>query len=152
VEGSNVLPSLLHEGNQEVDAHGDVLSEFFLAHVDGSDGGSHAVDLLGLELDGLLELLDLGVDLFSLDDVDGESVHLDEDVAEQLGGLLADTFGGEEDVVLLGPLLDFVLVLIEGLETVDVDVGNVEGLCFLDVDGVGKDANLNQKGFTLILV
>lgn len=149
MEGSDVLPSLFHERNQEVDAHGDVLSEGFLVHVGSADGGAHAVDLLGLELDGLLELLDLGGDLLALDDVDGESVHLHEDVAQQLGGLLADAFGSQEDIVLLGPLLDLVLVLIEGLEAVDVDVGNVEGLCFLDVNGVGENADLNRYGLTL---
>lgn len=92
MESSDVLPSLLHEGNQEVDAHGDVLSEGFFAHFSSSDGSTHAVDLLRLELDSLLEFFDLGVDLFSFDNVDGESVHLDEDVAEKFGGLFADTF------------------------------------------------------------
>ena len=29
MEGSNVLPALLHEGNQEVNGHSDVLSEVF---------------------------------------------------------------------------------------------------------------------------
>lgn len=142
MEGSDVLPSLLHEGDQEVDAHGNVLSEGFLAHFSSSDGSTHAVNLLGLEFDGLLQLLDLGGDLFSFDDVDGESVHLDQHVSEKLGGLFANAFGGKENVVFLSPLFDFVFVLIEGLETVDINVGDTEGLCFLDVYSVSKDANL----------
>ena len=90
MESSNVLPSLFHERNQEVDAHGDVLSEGVLTLLNSSDGSTHAVDLLGLELDSLPQLFNLGGDLFSFDDVDGESVHFDQDVSEQFGGLLAD--------------------------------------------------------------
>jgi hypothetical protein len=150
VEGSHVLPSLLHEGDEEVDAHGDVLAELLLGHVACADGGAHAVDLLGLELDGLLQFGQLVGDLFTLGEVDGESVHLDEDVAEELGHLLADGVGGEQHVVLLGPLLDFVSVLIEGLEAVDVDEGDALSSGFLDMDGVGQDANLPRSRGTLI--
>ena len=42
VEGSDVLPSFLGQGNQEVDPHCDVLSEFFFGLVDVSDGGTKA--------------------------------------------------------------------------------------------------------------
>ena len=152
MEGSDVLPSLFHEGNQEVDAHGDVLSEDFFVLVDGSDGGTHTVDLLGLEFDGLLQLLDLGVDLFSFDDVDGESVHLDQHVSEKFGGLFADAVRGKEDVVLLGPLLDFGLVLIESLEAVNIDVGDSIGSGLLDMGSIGKDADLNKRLTTLMLL
>ena len=37
VEGSNVLPSFLHEGDQEVDCHGDVLSDLFLRLLNGGN-------------------------------------------------------------------------------------------------------------------
>ena len=90
MQGAHILPSFLHEGDQEVDGHGQVLSDSFFALVDGSDSGTHAVDFLGLELDGLFEFVNFGADLFSFRQIDRESTHLDEDVAQQFGDLFAD--------------------------------------------------------------
>lgn len=100
----------------------------------------------------MLQLVDLGGDLFSFSEGDGESVHLDEDVAQELGGLLGDGIAGKEDVVLLGPFLDFGLIFIKSLEAVNVDVGNVVGCGLLDVGSVGKDANLSGMNVTLMLL
>ena len=90
MQGAHVLPALLHQGHQEVDRHSQVLSEGFLVLVDAADSGTHAVDFLGLELDGVLEFVHLGADLFSFSQVEREFAHLDEDVAQQLGDLFAD--------------------------------------------------------------
>ena len=152
VEGSHVLPSLLHEGDEEVDGHGEVLSDVVLASLNISDGSAEAGSLLGLELDGVLEFVDLGSDLLSLGEGDGEETHLDQDVTEQLGGLLGDGVTGEQHVVLLGPLLDLGLVLIESLEAVDVDVGDTAGVGFLDVSSVGEHAHLGGARGTLMLL
>jgi hypothetical protein len=65
--------------------------------------------------------------------------------------LLSDGVAGQQEVVLLGPLFDFGLILIEGLETLDVDVGDVVGVGLLDVGGVGEDADLSGEGVTLRL-
>lgn len=61
-----------------------------LASLDSSNGSAEAGSLLGLELDSVLELIDLGSDLLALSQSDGEKVHLDQDVAEQLSGLFSD--------------------------------------------------------------
>ena len=152
MEGSHVLPSLLHEGDEEVDGHGEVLSDVVLASLNVSDGSAEAGSLLGLELDGVLELVDLGGDLLSLGQGDGEQTHLDQDVTEQLGGLLGDGVTGEQNVVLLGPLLDFGLVLIEGFQAVDVNVGDAAGVGFLNVGSVGEHAHLGRARGTLMLL
>ena len=149
MEGADVLPALLHEGDEEVDGHGDVLPDLLFGLLDGGDGGAHAVDLLALELDILLQLLQLRHDLLALDQVDGETLHLDQHVAEQFVDLLSDVVGGQQHVELLCPLLDLCLVLVEGLEPVDIDPGDALGLSLFHVDGVGEDADLRGRGGTL---
>ena len=84
------MPALLHERNQEVDGHGEVLADLLFGLVDVSDGGSQARGLLGLELDGVLDLADLVEELFSLSQGDWELAELDEHVAQQLGDLFGD--------------------------------------------------------------
>jgi hypothetical protein len=145
VESSNVLPSLLHKGDQEVDGHGQVLPDVVLTGLDGSNGGTEAGSLLGLELDSVLELINLGSDLLTLSESDREETHLDQHVSEQLGGLLGNGIAGQKDVVLLGPLLDLVLVLVKGLETVNVNEGDAVSSGLLDVGGVGEDADLGHR-------
>ena len=51
MDSLEIVPSLLEERGQEVDAHKDVLSELLLSHVLVADGDGHAGDLLKLELD-----------------------------------------------------------------------------------------------------
>lgn len=152
MEGAHILPSLLHERDQEVDGHGEVLSDVILTSFDGADGSTQAGGLLGLELDSVLEFVDLGSDLLSLSKGDGEETHLDQHVTEQLGGLLGDGVGGQQDVVLLCPLLDLGLVLVKGLQTINIDVGDSVGSGFFDVGGVGEDADLGEMGGTLTLL
>jgi len=90
VKGSNVLPALLHKGDQEVDGHGDVLPETFFGNLDGANSSAHAVNFLALEFDGLLEFVNLADDLLSFSQVHGEFAHLDQDVAQKFGDLLSD--------------------------------------------------------------
>jgi hypothetical protein len=93
----------------------------------------------------VLELVNLSSDLLSFSKSDWEQTHLDKHVTEQLGGLLSNRVTSQKHVVLLGPLFDLVLVLVKGLETVDVDVGDAVGSCLLDVCSVGEDADLNSE-------
>lgn len=81
MKSSNVLPSLLHKRDQEVDTHSDVLSELLFAKSDVANSSSHAADLLGLELDSLSQFFHLGGNLFAFHQVDGETAHLDQDIA-----------------------------------------------------------------------
>lgn len=48
----DVLPSLLQQGDQEVDGQHGVGDNLVLVHVDVTDGTSETKDLLQLELDG----------------------------------------------------------------------------------------------------
>lgn len=59
MNGLKIVPSLLEEGDQEVDSHEDVLSDFFFSHGFVSDGDVHAGGFLELELNGGSGIVDL---------------------------------------------------------------------------------------------
>lgn len=63
VESADVLPALLEEGNQKVDGQNDVSTELLVLHANVSDGDTEAENLLKLELNGGLELNELGLEL-----------------------------------------------------------------------------------------
>lgn len=109
-------------------------------------GAAETDALLQLELDGVLQLLNLGHDLLSFVHGDGELAHLDQHVSEQLVNLLDDDVRTQEHIVLLGPLSDLGLFLIEGLETIDVDKVEASILGLLIVHGATKHANLHRLG------
>ena len=145
VDRSDVLPSLLEQGNEIVDGHVDVVSELFSVELESSHGAAETDALLQLELDGVLQLLNLGHDLLSFVHGDGELAHLDQHVSEQLVNLLDDDVRTQEHIVLLGPLSDLGLFLIEGLETLDVDKVEASILGLLIVHGATKHANLEGR-------
>ena len=62
VERLDILPALLKEGNEEVDAHVNVLSQVFGVHFNISDWGGHVQDFLKLEPDGVSNFLNLLID------------------------------------------------------------------------------------------
>ena len=92
----------------------------------------------------MLDFCDFVNQLFSFSHGDGELSKLDEDIAQKFGDLLGNGVRGQKDVVLLGPLFDFVLVLIEGFQAVDIDVGDLVGSGFVNVDDIGQNADLNK--------
>lgn len=59
-KGANVLPALLKERDKVVDGKHDVGDELVLGHADVADGNTEAENLLKLELDGGLDVVDLG--------------------------------------------------------------------------------------------
>ena len=144
MEGLNILPAFLQQGDQEVDGHVDVLSEFFFSHGSNTDGGTHTEDLLQLESDGGLDFLELFFNLFVFTDGDGEFADLVEGVTHQLGDLLHQGFGSEEDIEGLGPLLDELLVLVEFLGTFDIDATNIDLLGLVTVDGSTDKTDLSN--------
>lgn len=90
-----------------------------------TDGGGHAADLLKLELNGSTGVHDLGFEGLLVGDDGRESLDSGEDGSNDDGHLLEDGVGSEEESVLLGPLLDELLVLVEGLEFIkrlDIDI------------------------------
>lgn len=67
-QASNVLPSLLQQRDEVVDGQHDVGDQLILGHSDVSDSDTHAQDLLQLELDGGLDLVDLGAEILVVGD------------------------------------------------------------------------------------
>jgi hypothetical protein len=137
-----VLPSLFEEGDQEVDSHEDVLSELVLVHAFVSDGDGHAGDLLQLELDVGSGVVDLSSQGFGVGDNLREHTDSVEDGSQDSRDLLDEGVGGEEYVVLFGPLLDWLLLLVEFLESFKIDDVDVEALCFLKMFGISDQADL----------
>lgn len=101
VDGANVLPVLLQEGDEEVDGELDVLDELLAGEVDVADGNSDAEDLLHLELDGGLDLSDLLGDGLVVGDEGGELSGLVESRSEETRNLTEDGLRREEGIVLL---------------------------------------------------
>lgn len=144
VDTLEVVPSLLEEGSEEVDTHADVLSEFLLGHLLVADGDGEAGDLLELELDGGAGVVDLGSQVFVVSNDLGEHTDSVKNGSEDGGDLLDEGVRSEEHGVLLGPLLDELLVLVEGLEEIEVNGVNLDVLGLNDVEmlGVSDEADL----------
>lgn len=60
-KAANVLPALLQQRDKVVDGQHNVGHKLVLGHADVADGNTEAENLLKLELDGGLDLGDLGV-------------------------------------------------------------------------------------------
>lgn len=67
-QAADVLPSLLQERDQVVDGQHDVGDELILSHANVADGDTHAENLLQLELDGGLDIGDLGREILVVGD------------------------------------------------------------------------------------
>jgi len=117
-QAAHVLPSLLQQADQVVDGQHDVGDELVLGHADVAHGDTHAQDLLQLELDGRLDLGDLGSEIFGVRDRGGEFAGLGQTGTQETGDLLDQGVGGYEGVVLASELLDQLLVLVELLQVV----------------------------------
>ena len=144
MDGLDVVPALLEEGSQEVETHEDVLSEFFLSHGLVTDGDVHASGLLKLELNAGSGIINLGLEVVVVGDDLWEHTDSVEDGSEDGGDLLDKGIGGEEDGVLLGPCLDEFLILVEGLEEIEIDGIDMD-VSFLDdleMLGITDEADL----------
>ena len=64
MEGLDVLPVLLEEGNEEVDGQVDVREELRFRHLHVADGDAEAERLLQLELDRALDFVEFLEDVF----------------------------------------------------------------------------------------
>ena len=71
-KAANVLPALLKQGDKVVDGEHQVGNNGLLLHVDVADGNTETQDLLQLELDGGLDVGDLGGHVLSVGDGGGE--------------------------------------------------------------------------------
>jgi hypothetical protein len=143
VDSLHVVPSLLKEGDQEVQGHVDVLSEFFVIEVLSSDWDGEAGNFLKLELDGGLDTRDLVFKGIVMGNDGGEHLNSVKDWSQNDWDLLNQRVSGEEHGVFLGPLLDEFLVLVELLELIEGGHINVDS-GFLDFVGVLGISNKAQ--------
>lgn len=125
-KAANVLPALLEQGNEVVDGQHDVSDELVVGHANVANGDTKAQNLLKLELDGGLDVGNLGGHVFRVGDGGREFTGLGKTRTQETGNLLDQTLGSEEGIVLASKLLDELLVLVQlpqvlsghGIETV----------------------------------
>eukprot|EP00750_Incisomonas_marina_P031471 INCI8181.1.p1 GENE.INCI8181.1~~INCI8181.1.p1 ORF type:complete len:274 (-),score=53.14 INCI8181.1:96-917(-) len=150
VEHLDVLPALLQQSDEEVDGKLQVDVDGGLVHGDVADGEGHAENLLELELDGTLDLVDLGGGVLTREHTGGELTGTGQRRAEKAGELLDERVGGEEGIVLAGELgLDDLLVLVELLKVIDGHEVKTHLLAHLSVSLVGKHADLEGRARVL---
>jgi hypothetical protein len=71
-QAAHVLPALLQQRDEVVDSQHDVGDQLVLSHADIANSNTHTQDLLQLELDGALDFVDLGGQVFVVGDGSGE--------------------------------------------------------------------------------
>lgn len=101
---------------------------------------SHALSLLG-DLVGAAYLVDLLSEVISVRDWGGVSSQLGEDGTEPHGHLFDERVGAQQHLLLLGPLLDLLLVLLEAGGGLLVDLGDLHLLAHGDMRCVSNDAD-----------
>lgn len=159
VQGLHVLPVLLQQGDEEVHGEMDVLDELLLGHPDIANSHGEAEDLLHLELDGGLQVSDLGLQVVAVghqggelsslrltnvsrDNSDGVVVsHLVKPRSQQSGDLLDQSVGSQEGVVLSRQLLHLLLVLVQLLEVVSGHGGDADRLGLVNVLLISQKAD-----------
>jgi len=145
MEGLDVVPVLLEEGDQEIDGHHAVLTELITGHANIADGDTHAQDLLELELDVGFHVVALLLDVVVVGDQGGELTGLVQAGAQQTRNLRDEDLGGQEGVVLEGKLLDELLVLVELLEILNGLEVHAQLGGLVAMDGVTEDADLHAR-------
>jgi len=145
VEGLDVVPVLLQEGNQEIDRHHAVVTEFIVAHGNVSDGDTHAQHLLELEFDVRLELSALLFDVIVVGDQSRELTGLVQAGTQQTRNLRDEHLGGQEGIVLAGQFLDELLALVQFLEILHglEIITELGGL--VAMDSITEDADLHAR-------
>jgi len=143
MEGLDVVPVLLEEGDEEIDSHHGVLTELFVGEAGVADGDAHAQNLLKLELDVGLQLVALLLDVVVMGDQGRELTGLVETGTQQTGNLGDQDLGGQEGIVLTSELLDELLVLVELLEILDGLEVNTELAGLLAMDSISENADLH---------
>ena len=68
VQRLHILPVFLQQRNQEVHGQMDILDQLLLSHTDIADSHGQTEDLLHLELDGSLQVGDLGLQVVAVGD------------------------------------------------------------------------------------
>jgi len=120
------VPSFFQQRNQEIQSHVDVLSELLVIKIFSSNWNGKADNLLKLELDGRFDTFDLVLKGIVVGNDGWEHLNSVKDWSKNDWDLLDENVSGEEHGVLLSPLLDLLLVLVEFLEFIHGSDVNVE--------------------------
>ena len=142
VEGLDVLPVLLEEGNEEVDTQHGVGNEFVIRHFNVTDSDTQAQDLLELELDGSLSFLNLGSQIVRVGNGRGELTSLVQTGTQKTGNLLNDDIGSKEEIVRSSELLDFLLTLVQLFQIFSRTEINSQLFSLIAVNIITQNANL----------
>ena len=129
------MPSFLGQRGQEVESHDHVLTQLLIRHLLVASRNVHASDLLELPLDGGTHIIDLLLDGFSVSNRLREHADSVQSGTADNWDLLHQRISGKQKRVLLSPVLDELLVLVEFLEGVK-----------------GSNLNVNTDLFALISV
>jgi len=143
MEGLDVVPVLLEEGDEEIDSHHGVLTELFVGEAGVADGDAHAQNLLKLELDVGLQFVGLLLEVVVVGDEGRELTGLVETGTQQTRNLGDQDLGGQEGIVLARELLDELLVLVELLQILDGLVSDTGLLGLLTMHGITENADLH---------
>jgi len=143
VDGFDVLPVFLEEGNEKVDGKDDVGLKFFGLHEDIANRAGHIDGLLQLEFDGHFGFVDLAGEVVVVGDGGGELSGSLQRGAHQTRQLDDDSIGGEEHIVRLVQFLGFLCIWLSFvvLHVVDADEGNRLLLRLIAVNLIADDAH-----------
>jgi hypothetical protein len=140
----DVLPVLLEQRDQKVDGGNKVGGQVSFVHLQVSDGNTEGKDLLHLELNGLLELGNLGGHgLFVLEET-RELTSLVEARTKNTWDLLDQRWRAQEGIELGGEVLHELLVLVKLLQVFDRLEWDAFGLASINVLGISQDADLHE--------
>jgi len=140
VERLDVLPVLLQQRDKEVHCDLNVGVDLLLGHGDMGARNTKGKHLLELELHSRLDVLDLLSEVLAPLHEGWELTHLVHGGSEKTRDLLHDRPRRKEEAVLVRELLDLLLVLVEGLEGLNIQAVNASTLGLFDVVGVAENA------------
>ena len=110
-----------------------------------SHSSAHTQHLLQLEPNSALHFIHLVHHLLIISDLHRELAHLDQHVAQQSRNHLHQLITGHKSVKRLGPLLDQLPVLVELLESININAGNAGFFGLVAVDGITNDTHIHSR-------
>ncbi|KAH3667210.1 hypothetical protein OGAPHI_002859 [Ogataea philodendri] len=148
-EGTNVLPVLLEQRNQEVDSHHDLGDKSILLHLNVANSDSQTQNLLKLELNGGLHIGNLGVQVVVVRDWSWELTSLGQLRTQKSWNLLNQNLRSNESIVLLGQLLDELLVLVQLLQVINRHGIDTKRLSSVDIESITKNTDGHVRSWNL---
>jgi len=140
VKRLDILPVLLEEGDEEVDAQHDIGENLILGHLNVANGNTQAKHFLQLELDCRLDFDNLVGEVLRMADGGRELASFRKTRTKKTRNLLDQGFRGQESIVLLSKLLDELLVLVKLLQVIGGHVLKLNLLGAIDISRVSKNA------------